>query len=210
MNSPSYDESYWQRLMVDFAKPIHHEIVVNPEDAWEHFLPHVAAMDEPDGDGAAVPLYILAKQAKKHVSVLMSGEGGDEVFNAYETHGANRVRQLYRRLTTPGMRRLATRLAAKLPTSYHKLSFDFLAKRFTAGSELGPAQAHLYWRHVLTEEEQKFLMPGHERFRRTEEFFTDVFDNCGFEDELNKIALIDFKYFFIGDVMLVNDRVMMA
>lgn len=209
MNEPSFDESRYQRLLVDRFKPIHHEITVNPSDVLEHLIRHMAYMDEPTGDGAAVPNYLLAREAKKHVKVLLSGEGGDEVFNAYETHGAFKARKLYRRWVPAPLRKLAGAAARRLPVSYKKLSLDFVAKRFTEGAERDAPEAHLFWRHVLTEEEKKRLL-RHADFPRTDRLFRDMFDSLPFEDELNRISYVDMKYYFIDDLMVKNDRMFMA
>ncbi len=210
MDESSFDESYYQRIMVDFAKPIHHEITVRPQDVLDSLISHMAYMDEPSGDGAAIPSFILAKEASKHVSVLLSGEGGDEVFNAYETHRAYKIRKLYLKYTTAFLRKAIKAAADHLPISYKKLSLDFVAKRFTGGAEKSVPEAHFFWRHVLSEEEKKQLMPEHCGFARTDAIFKELFDNLDFDDDLNKLSLIDIKYYFIGDLMVKNDRTMMA
>ena len=94
MDSPSFDESDYQRRLVEFARPIHHEVTVKAADVERNLLRHMAYLDEPSGDGAAIPFFLLAEQAGEHVRVMLSGEGGDEVFNAYETHRAYRAREL--------------------------------------------------------------------------------------------------------------------
>jgi asparagine synthase (glutamine-hydrolysing) len=210
MDEPSFNERSYQKIMVDFAKPIHHEIVVRPSDVMETLVEHMAFLDEPSGDGAALPSYLLAKDAKQHVSVLLSGEGGDETFNAYETHLAYKVRKLYRKFTPKVVRMLAYWVAHQLPCTYSKLSFDWLAKRFTEGAEKGTAQAHHHWRQVLAESEKKLLMPGAESLRRTDSFFSDLYDGLDWPEGLNRISLVDLKYFFIGDLMVKNDRMIMA
>ncbi len=206
----SFDESAYQHLIVDAVRPIHHEIPFHAADVEKNLLAHMAYLDEPTGDGAAIPSYVLANTAKKYVSVLLSGEGGDETFNAYETHAALKARALYRRWTTPWMRSWIRRAAHALPCNYSKLSFDFLAKRFTDGAELPVPEAHLFWRHVLTEEEKKRLMPRYADFPPTHRLFTDLFDRLDFADDLNRISALDIKYYFIGDLMVKNDRTFMA
>lgn len=209
IDEPSFDESYYQQLMANYAQTTHHEIKVTGEDVLENLIQHMAFMDEPSGDGAAVPSYILAKEAKKDVSVLLSGEGGDEVFNAYETHGAYVVRNLYRKATPSLIRKLLRKTADKLPTSYHKLSFDFLFKRFTHGAERNIPEAHFFWRHALNKAEQDALMPNC-KVSPSEKIFTEMFNSLNFDDDLNKLSLIDIKYFFVCDLMVKNDRTFMA
>ena len=210
IEEPSFDESHYQRLMVDPARHPHHEIKVGPLDVMEALNEHMVFMDEPSGDGAAVPFYLLAREASKYVKVLLSGEGGDETFNAYETHLANKIRRLYRGLVPSPVRWLALRAAHALPCDYRKLSFDFLAKRFTTGAELGVPEAHLYWRHVLPEEEKLELMPQCTGMRPTNKLFSDLYHSLDFEDELNRISVMDLKHYFIGDLMVKNDRTLMA
>ena len=210
IDEPSFNEKYYQDIMVDFAKPIHHELVVRPGDVLGALHKHMAFLDEPCGDGSTIPIFLLAEDAKKYVSVLLSGEGGDEVFNAYETHGAWKVRNLYRKYIPAAMRKMIYWMAHQLPCNYQKLSFDWLAKRFTEGAELEAPRAHLYWRQVLDEQEKKLLMPDYSGYKRTDDFFADVFHGNDFNEELNRISLVDMKYFFIGDVMLKNDRMIMS
>jgi asparagine synthase (glutamine-hydrolysing) len=210
IDEPSFDETYYQRMMADHAKTHHHEVLLRPENVMERFVTHMAYMDEPSGDGAAIPTYLLAEDAKHYVKVLLSGEGGDEVFNAYETHMAYRVRKLYRKYVPKPMRDLIRGVALNLPTDFSKLSFDFLAKRFTTGAELDTPDAHFWWRRSLSRGEKAELMPSHHDFKDTERFFSDLFHSLDFPDELNRISLIDLKYFFIGDLMVKNDRMMMA
>ncbi len=209
INEKSFDESCYQRLMASYSGSIHHEIMVNPGDVEQNIHRHIAFMDEPIGDGSAIPFFLLAREARKFVKVLLSGEGGDEISNAYETHMACRMAGLYRRMVPRPIRMLNLMLASHLPVSYRKLSFDFLAKRFTRGAEMSVPDAHLHWRHVLEESQKRALMPG-SSFRPTESFFEEMYDNAGFDDDLDRIALIDLKYFFIGDLMLKNDRMVMA
>jgi len=210
VGEPSFDESRYQHLMRSPDHPTHHEIHVGPKEVMENLVEHMAFVDEPTGDGAAVPSYILAREAKKHVSVLLSGEGGDETFNAYETHLAYKVRHWYRKLVPAPARWAARHAAQALPCSYSKLSFDFLAKRFTEGARLTAPEAHLHWRHCLIDADKRRLMPDSGQIRRTSELFTDMWDGLDFEDGLNRISYMDLKHYFVGDLMVKNDRTMMA
>src|SRR5439155_1675745 len=82
---------------------------------------------------SAVPLYYLSRFAREHVKVVLSGEGGDEVFGGYETYVADKLARWYRAL--PGMlsRSLIPNLVGRLPVSHRRVSFDYKAKRFVQG-----------------------------------------------------------------------------
>lgn len=209
MGEKSFDESYYQHLMADHAGSIHHEIVVNPDDVVETMLTQVAHMDEPNGNGASIPSFLLAKDAASTVKVLLSGEGGDEIFNAYPTMAAYQYRKIYRKLPK-FVRDLVRGTVNALPADYRKLSFDFKAKRFTSGAELTVPHAHLYWRHVLTEEQKSDLLSGDFDRRPTTEYYDKLYYESGIENELNRISLIDMRHFFIDDLMVKNDRTFLA
>lgn len=206
----SFDESRFQRMMAAHAGTVHHEITVRPGDVSRVFERHMAYMDEPIGDGSAIPFFLLAESARDHVRVLLSGEGGDEISNAYETHMACRMAALYRRWVPRPARALARAAAGRLPVSYRKLSFDFLAKRFTRGAEMPVPEAHLHWRHVLEEDEKRMLMPDSQGFEPTSSIFARDWEEADFPDPLDRIARIDLRNFFIGDLMQKNDRMIMA
>lgn len=206
----SFDESRYQRAMAEYAGSIHHEITVGPDYVRENLFRQMAFMDEPIGDGSAIPFFLLSREARRYVKVLLSGEGGDEISNAYETHMANYVSRLYRRFVPGFMRNAAASMAGKLPVSCSKLSFDFLAKRFTQGAELPAPKAHLFYRHVVDRQEKLEMMPWARDIPETECFFCDLFHSLDYESELDRLAHMDMKYFFIGDLMQKNDRMFMA
>ena len=206
----SFDESSYQRAMAEYAGTIHHEITVGSDDVRENIFRQMAFMDEPLGDGSAIPFLLLSAEAGKYVKVLLSGEGGDEISNAYETHMANYIAHKYRRFVPGLLRRSVASMVKMLPVSYNKLSFDFLAKRFTRGAELPAPQAHLFYRHVLDRSDKLELMPWAVDLPGTEHFFSDLFNSLDYESDLDRLAQLDMKYFFIGDLMQKNDRMFMA
>ena len=73
MGEKGFDESKYQRLIAEFCQTNHHEILVNQEDVLNSIYTHMAHIDEPNGNGSAIPSFILAKEAKKEVSVLLNG-----------------------------------------------------------------------------------------------------------------------------------------
>jgi len=210
VGDPSFDESRYQKILVDYANPIHHEIGFGVNDVRETLITHLSYMDEPSGDGAAIPLFLLAKEAKRYVSILLSGEGGDEIFNAYETHRAFKARKMYRAFAPAAARRMLLRLAKKMPVSFRKLSLDFVAKRFTRGAELDAPGAHLLFREAFSEEDKRRLFLNPDGFAPTDETFRALFRELAFDDDLNKISFIDLKHYFIDDLMVKNDRMLMA
>jgi asparagine synthase (glutamine-hydrolysing) len=80
------DERPYARLAAEKFGTDHHEITITPED-FAAFLPsYVWYMEEPVCEPPAIALYYVSKLAKKHVAVLLSGEGGDEAFAGYSNY----------------------------------------------------------------------------------------------------------------------------
>ena len=210
MGEKSFDESKYQRLIADYCQTNHHEIVVNQEDVLNSIYTHMAHIDEPNGNGAAIPSFILAKEEKKEVSVLLNGEGGDETFSAYSIYGAYRAKNLYTKFAPKPLRKLIYNLVHKLPTSYKKLSLDFQMKRFTEGAELHPASAHIYWRHVLTDDEKEDTILNRQGYQKTEKVMIDLYESLDYSEDFNKINFLDIEHFFIDDLLVKNDRMFLA
>jgi asparagine synthase (glutamine-hydrolysing) len=210
MEEDSFNESSYQKLMVDFAKTTHHEVRVGAQEIATSLLNHIAFMDEPTSNGGAIPTYLLAAEAKKDVKVLLSGEGGDETFSAYDTYRAWKVRKLYRALVPSFARKGIQMLAHTMPINHQKLSFDFRCKRFTSGAELSVPESHVYWRHALTNTDKSAIMPDYKANTTTGSLFTSLYNEFGFDHELDRISALDIDTFFVGDLMTKNDRMLMA
>ncbi len=210
IDEPSFDESAYQKILVNQFKTQHHEIVITAKDIENAIFTHIAYLDEPNGNGGNIPSFLLAQKAKHHVTVLLSGEGGDEIFNGYDTHIAYKLSELYKRYVPDSARSLMRAAVQQLPANYQKLSLDFKLKRFTEGAELPFTEAHIFWRHVLTNIEKSSLLIQADRFSNTDSLFTCICKGLPFDDELNKLSYWDTYYYFADDLMVKNDRMFMA
>ncbi len=212
-NESSFDESEDARHVAQQLGTHHHEILVTPQKVARLLPKYLTFIDEPYADGSAIPTFLLAENAKDHVTVLLSGEGGDEFFSGYDTHMAYKVRRLYRKIPRFLRRGVITPLVNQLPVSHKKLSLEFKAKRFIQGAELDIPNSHFFWRVVLTEDAKKGIL-GNEAFFKDLEpsvhFFEDAYRHCGASDDLNRLLYIDYSYHLPDDLMIKNDRMTMA
>jgi asparagine synthase (glutamine-hydrolysing) len=208
----SFDESAYARMVASTLGTKHHEILVKP-DAVRRLLPvYLAYIDEPYADGSAIPTFLLAATAKDFVTVLLSGEGGDEIFAGYDTYTAAKVRRWYRR--APAWLRGVVRTCVEcLPVSHRKLSFDFKAKRFVRGAELDAARSHFFWRVVLSDDAKRMVLTDVARrgaFPASDGLFEAAYDGCLAADDLNRLLYIDYSFHLPDDLMIKNDRMTMA
>ncbi|HXU70971.1 MAG TPA: asparagine synthase (glutamine-hydrolyzing), partial [Polyangia bacterium] len=109
-----FNELDYARIIAKKFGTDHHELVVRP-DAWELTEKLVWFLDEPFADVSAIPTFLVSQLAAAHVKVVLSGDGGDEVFAGYDHYGWT-LREERRFGWLPGPARAAlTSLAAALP-----------------------------------------------------------------------------------------------
>ncbi len=210
----SFNELPYARIVAEELKTHHHEVVVNADHVREMLPGYLRSIDEPYADGSAIPTYYVCRLAKDEVKVVLSGEGGDEVFAGYDTHAAYKVSRWFNRLPRLLRRDILPPLVNLLPVSHKKLSLEFKMKRFLGGQDLAPEEAHLWWRVVL-DEEQKRQIYNQDLLKNftplpSVRFFREVFKNSKADDDLNRILNIDTAVFLPDDLMIKNDRMSMA
>jgi len=117
-NVPEANELEWARVIARAFRTEHHEILIEPTD-FAAALPHLIwHEDEPLGHSASVPLYFVSQLAQRHVKVVLTGEGSDELLAGYYRYRTTlwnlSAGRLYHRFSTNGIRRLVRGVAAGL------------------------------------------------------------------------------------------------
>jgi len=79
----AYDESHYARMVSDSIGAKYHEVVVRPEDFVAHMPGLIRAMDEPAAGPGLLPQFLVSKLARENVTVVLGGQGGDEIFGGY-------------------------------------------------------------------------------------------------------------------------------
>ncbi len=89
---------------------------------------------EPLADPAILPTFLLARTARQHVKVILSGEGADELFGGYPTYLGHKVAPYYDAMPSP-LRALLRKAVQTVPSSGKKVTIEFLLKRFVSDAE---------------------------------------------------------------------------
>ena len=130
----SFDEREFARLGAETARTRHHEEVFSPERYLKWALTTAGKLDEVMGDSSILPTALVAKLARQHVTVALSGDGSDELFAGYDPFRALKPAQtLQRRCARKGQSRAFVRLVERLPVSHANMSLDFKLKRMLRG-----------------------------------------------------------------------------
>ena len=171
-------------------------------------------LDEPMTDLSTVPLYLLCKQAREHVTVCLSGEGADESFAGYDRFKASRLnRRYFGRIPAALRRGLIGPLVERLPDQPQKKGAINMLKRFVEGALLPEEGAHLRWQYFLGRElEDRLFADGFraavnfDPFRQVREYAARAAD----ADEVNREIYLDLRFMMTDSVLMKVDRMSMA
>jgi len=142
----SYDESRFAEQVAKSFGTKHYSKVVRPEDALKVFwrLPDIA--DEPLGDYSIIPTFLLCAYAKEHITVALSGDGGDETFLGYPTFLAHNVADwLSFILRATNMSRVLEKFLEFIPPSEKDWALEYKMKRFIKGLAYDSYDRHFVW-----------------------------------------------------------------
>ena len=141
---PSYDESGPAAVVTRHFRTTHRAVPADPGNLRRALDVVSERLDEPLGDPAVLPTYLLSEAASRDVKVVLSGEGADELFGGYPTYTGHLAAGAFTAL--PGWLRGALGRAVRAwPTSPGKVTIEFLLKRFVAHAGLPSVDRHLEW-----------------------------------------------------------------
>lgn len=143
---PSYDESAAARETAEHFGTEHHEQVLTGAEARDLVREVPALADEPLADYSLLATHLLCRFAREHVTVALSGDGGDELFYGYETFRYDRAAR-WAAAAFPRLARehVLPRVAGLLPVSSRDMSLDYKVGRFVRGLKYGRFDRHLAW-----------------------------------------------------------------
>ena len=145
-----YDETRYARLAAQQFGTKHEEFLVEP-DAVEILPKLVWHYDEPFADSSAIPTWYVSELTRKHVTVALTGDGGDELFAGYPRYRAVWLARWFDRLPAVLRRTLAGRYWQRLPASPRQKSFRRRLKRLMEVLDLPPGPRYLEWIAIFGE-----------------------------------------------------------
>src|ERR1051325_10754851 len=140
-----FSEVHHARRVAEHVGTDHHEFIVKP-DAMEILPTLVEHYGEPFADSSAIPSYYVSRETRRHVTVALNGDGGDECFAGYERYAAMNVAQRYVKLLPAAIRNGVIRnIANALPQAQSRKNPLRKAQRFLDAASLSPVQRYLRW-----------------------------------------------------------------
>ena len=154
---PSYDESLPAAEMATRLGAVQHVIRAGRPELIRALDTLAVRMDEPLGDPAVLPSFLLAEEARRHVKVILGGEGADELFGGYPTYLGHGAARAYSRWPAWLRAGIVRPLVEAIPASARKVTFEFLLKRFVRHADRPLLERHAAWFGVMPPGEAETL-----------------------------------------------------
>jgi asparagine synthase (glutamine-hydrolysing) len=208
-----FDERTYARQAAQHLGTEHHESIVEP--AALAILPRLIwHYDEPFADSSAIPTMYLSEMTRRHVTVSLSGDGGDELFAGYDRYKAVRLGAIFDRLPRPLRSILTARLWQRLPASVAQKSHRRRLKRLLSALGEEPRRRYLKWIGIFDDERRRGLytddfasaLNGHD----AAEFLLDAYKICPERDFVTRTTCTDALTYLPCDILTKVDIASMA
>jgi len=203
-----YNELPYARQVAELFRSDHHEILVRPDVVG--LLPKLLwHMDEPIADSAFVTTYLVAEFARREVTVILSGVGGDELFGGYRRYLGEQYMKYFGLLPAP-VRRAAVALADRLPSDRHSklLNLSRYAKHFLGTANLPFEERYRAYVGVFRPDEAHDLLAT--RSGKRIDALGVAFEAATGTDAINRMFAVDALTQLPDDLLLLTDKMTMA
>lgn len=211
-DDPTYDETPWSRRVADHLRVRHSVEIIRP-DVRALFEPLMHFMDDPIADFSIFPTYLVSRLAARDVKVVLSGDGGDELFGGYDTYVAQERARYWERI--PGFLRagLIEPLAKRMRPAAAKKGFVNKLKRFVEGAALEETLGHARWRLFATESvrAELFTPEAHAQMPSSVASHIDALSVAGSGfDARDRSLYVDLRSYLVDNCLAKVDRMSMA
>ena len=208
----SFSELDYARTMAQELKTEHRELIIQPitPELLETAVWH---LDEPMTDLSAIPFYLICQQAREHVKVCLSGEGGDELLVGYDRFLASKAHSYYQLLPSLLRNKIVAPLVEALPDRPQKKGAINLLKRFIQGGLLPKAGGHMRWQYFGVPEREERLFASEILSEVDRDPFAPVrriLANCNSVDRLEKEIYVDLNLTMVDSLIMKADKMSMA
>ncbi len=205
-NAPEHSELKYAAIVAKHFMTDHREIILQPKNFFDLITKMVWHLEEPIGDQACIPLYLISQQAKKDVTVMLSGEGADELFAGYNVYIIMRLVEMYgrvppvvrNRLLNPIVRGILDKRRAEkyIEWSEKSLRSRYLGDMSDLSTDL---KRDLYTRDFMSCANGWYLQE-----------IERIYETVKGSDTLAQMLFLDTKTWLVEDLLLKADKMTMA
>ena len=208
-----FDESPFAREAAAHLNTQHHEWVIEPS-ALEMLPRLIWHYDEPFADSSAIPMMYLSQMTRQHVTVALSGDGGDELFAGYDRYQAVRLGAQYDRLPRVLRSVLGARMWQSIPASVQQKSKRRRLKRLVVALNDPPERRYLKWIGIFDDDRRRSLynsgLRGELNGADPARFLLDAYRECPARDFVTQTTCADLLTYLPCDILTKVDIASMA
>jgi asparagine synthase (glutamine-hydrolysing) len=208
----SYNELNYARKVAELFNTEHREAIITP-DVVDLVHTIIRYLDEPLADVSVFPTYLVSQLAASNVKVVLSGDGGDEIFAGYDWYKASKADSYYHRLPRT-LRNSVGYIVNAIPPTKKKKGLVNEIKRFVEGVKNPDALHHIRWQYFITDNEPESLMSEEHRKSDLQERLSNpvnfYYVQNSAPDRLSREQFVDIKMYLPDDILVKVDRMSMA
>ena len=212
-DDPAFNESAFAQTVANRYNTNHRLEIVKSDD-FDLIDTLARLYDEPYADSSAIPTYRVCQLARKHVTVALSGDGGDESFGGYRRYRLHLMEERMRSALPEAVRRPMFGLMGRLYPKADWAPRMFRAKTTFEGLARGSVEAYFHSVSILRDPMRNQLFSARFKTELTGYNAQEVFDRhaaqAGTDDPLALIQYLDLKTYLVGDINTKVDRASMA
>ena len=207
MNNSTYDESQYAKSVSDHLGIENYAIEINESSLLSSINEIESKIDDPLGDPSLIPTYIVSKFAKKHVKVVLSGDGADELFNGYSPFKAAKYLNYLKYLPKFSGKSLSN-LIEKIPSQDKYMGYHFMIKHVSRGFGWAPYHQIFRWMAPLSDKNLTKLL---NKSYIPDETWEKIIPHSSMSnlDYTNQIIKIFSNYYLPNDILTKVDRASM-
>lgn len=203
-----YDESTNAAKMARYLGTNHHEFIISYKDAIDTIDNIIEHMDEPFGDSSAIPEYLVSQFASSEVKVVLTGDGGDEMFLGYDKYLIGYYSDIYMRAPKTVRKKIVepivdcmsdktvlSRKVNKVVKSAYQSKFDRRKQVMQLGFKDSEICSLLHKNYLLEQNERDLVK--------------EYFKNAPLKSEINRTQYTDIRFVLEGDMLAKVDRMAM-
>ncbi len=202
-----FNEASWARVVAKTFNTDHHELILEPDvvQTVEHLT---SSLEEPFGDSSMLPTYYVCQMARQHVTVALSGDGGDEMFAGYDRYRIHDERRIFEHLPEWTRKLFREQIFPRLPNTMQGRKFSYnvsLSWQERYIDHIGFLAAAERDTPMLSPEFREIMRQGND----PSEVLRRYFAKAPARDPIDQLLYVDTKTYMVGDILTKVDRMSM-
>jgi asparagine synthase (glutamine-hydrolysing) len=202
-----FNEAHFARIVAQKFGCEHHEMILEPDvvSTVDHLT---SSLEEPFGDSSMLPTYYVSQMARQHVTVALSGDGGDEMFGGYDRYRIHANRGIFEHIPTWARKLYRDHIFRRVPNTVRGRNYSYNAslpwqERYV--DQLSFLPSFERDTPILSHEFREILKRGHDPSEALRRYFT----HTPAKDPVDQLLYVDTKTYLVGDILTKVDRMSM-